>query len=106
MSDREKVVLGFARAQEAGDRAERFGVEVGRGASGERFVRIALVRDVEDDLVTRGVEYAVQRDRKLDDTEVGREVSADGSGIRKDRVAQLGAELRQVLRRKSVHVMW
>jgi len=36
-------------------------------ASGEQFVDVALVRDVEHELVARGVENAMQRDRQLDD---------------------------------------
>jgi hypothetical protein len=50
------------------------------GASGEEFVDIALVADVEDELVARGVEDAVERDGELDDAEVGAEVAAVAGG--------------------------
>ena len=50
-------------------------------ASGENLVDVALVRDVEDELVLRRAEDAVQRDAQLDDAEVRPEMAADGCRI-------------------------
>ena len=44
--------------------------------TGEQLVDVGLVAGVEHDGVPRGAEGAVQRDRQLDDPEVGAEVAA------------------------------
>ena len=45
-------------------------------ATGQELVHVGLVTGVPDDRVARRVEYAVQRDRELDDAEVRSEVTA------------------------------
>ena len=45
-------------------------------ASGENLVRVALVSDIPDDAIVRGVVEIVQCDGELDRAETGREVTA------------------------------
>ena len=46
-------------------------------APGDQLVRVRLVAGVEDDLVARGVEDVVQRERQLDDAEVPAKMAPD-----------------------------
>ena len=69
-------------------------------------MRVRLMRDVEDQLVDRRVEDAVQGDRELDDAQVGAYMTAHGSGTGEDGAAnlasagqRLGLEVLHVLRR-------
>jgi hypothetical protein len=57
--------------------------------AGEDLVGIGLVADVPEDLVARGVEQAVQRDRELAGPEVGAEVAADLADHVDDQLAHL-----------------
>ena len=50
------------------------------------------MRDVEDELVSGGVEHAVERHRELDDAKVGAEVATDLGAAADDGAANLGAE--------------
>ena len=65
--------------------------------AGKHLVDVALVADVEDELVLRRVEDAMQRDRQFDHAEVRAEMAA---GLRKNAdqlVAHFLRELRQLL---------
>ena len=59
VAEHEMVVFGFGWVGEAGDRAEQFGVEERFGAAGEHLVHVALVRDIEHDLVERGAMWSM-----------------------------------------------
>ena len=74
--------------------------------AGKHFVHIALVADVHDETVTRGVEHAMQRNRQLHDAEVRSEMSAR---LREDfdqLIAHFLCELRQILFTKRFDVGW
>ena len=65
--------------------------------AGKHLVDVALVADVEDELVLRRVENAMQRDGQLDDAEIRSEMAA---GLREDLdqlIAHFLRELRQAL---------
>jgi hypothetical protein len=83
------VVLGLGAEQEAVEALVGADGVDAVGAAGEHLVDVALVGDVEDELVVRGGEDPVQRDGQLDHAEVRAEVAA---GFRKrgdQRVADL-----------------
>ena len=67
-------------------------------------MRVGLVADVPDQLVGRGIEDVVQRDRQLDDAEARAEMAAGlGDGI--DRLdPQLVGELLELLGRQVLEV--
>ena len=65
--------------------------------AGEDLVRVGLVADVPEDLVARGLEHRVQRDRQLAGAEVGAEVPADLADRVDDVLAHLLGELRELL---------
>ena len=100
------VVLGL------GDRAERSEALVLAdrvelvAAAGEDLVRIGLVADVPEDLVPRGVEQAVQRDRELAGAEVGAEVAADLADRVDDQLADLLGDLLELLVVEALEVVW
>ena len=60
----------------------------------QQLVHVALVGDVEDELVVRRVEHPMQRDRQLDDAQVGTDVPAVLGGDRDELLANLLRELR------------
>ena len=70
------VVFGFGAQEETveafvgADRVDAV------GAAGEHFVDVSLVGHVEDKLIARRGEDAVQGDGQLDDAEIGAEVAA------------------------------
>ena len=64
--------------------------------SGEQFVHVGLVSDVEDDPIVRAVESAMNAERELDDPEVGCEVTAGLRDGRDELVANLGRKLGQL----------
>ena len=100
----EGVAFAFRAGTEAGN-AVRLAQRVeALAAAREDFVRVALMRNVEDDAVARRVENAVERDRELDDAEVRRDVSAVFRGDGDDAFPQLARQLRQVLRRKLFQI--
>ena len=69
--------------------------------AGEHLVDVALMADVEDELVLRRVEDAMQRDGQLDHAEIRPEMAA---GLRKNvdqLIAHFLRELRQVLLRAA-----
>ena len=88
----EVVVLALDGAREARERAHARGVEVVPRAAREHLVGIGLMRDVEDELVDRRAEHAVERHRELNDAEVGAHVAAHLGRACDDGVANLGAQ--------------
>ena len=58
-------------------------------APGEKFVHIALVPDVKNDLILGKLKYAVQPHRELHDPKVGREMPAAHGNRLKDLLPQL-----------------
>ena len=75
MPGAKRVVLALAPLEEAGEPAllaQRLHSGV---PAGEQLVWISLMTDVPHQLVARGLEDVVQRDRQLDDTEPGADVS-------------------------------
>ena len=72
---------------------------------GEDLVRVGLVADVPEDLVARGVQQRVQRDRQLAGAEVGAEVPADLADRVDDVLAHLLGELRELLLGEPVQVL-
>ena len=68
-------------------------------------MRVGLVADVPEDLVARGVEQRVQRDRDLAGAEVGAEVTADLADGVDDVLAHLLRDLLQLLVVEAVQVL-
>ena len=66
-----------------------------RVATGQQLVRVALVRDVEGELVLRRLKNAVERDGQLDHAKVGADVTAMVGSDRDDLVSDLLRQLRQ-----------
>jgi hypothetical protein len=98
------VVLGL------GDRAERREAAVLADrrepipAAGEDLVRVRLVADVPEDLVTGRLHQAVERDRELAGAEVGAEVPADLADRVDDQLAGLLRDLLQLVVVEPVQV--
>ena len=67
------------------------GLEAG-GPARDQLVDVGLVAGVPDDRVARAVEHAVQRQRELDDAQVGREVPARLGDVLDQELADLGRE--------------
>ena len=93
MAGAHDVVLGLedrAERRQAAVLADR--VEL-VAPPGQHLVRVGLVADVPEDLVARGLEQAVERDRQLAGAEVGAEVAADLADRVDDQLADLLGEL-------------
>jgi hypothetical protein len=65
-------------------------------SSGQDLVWIGLVSDIPDDAVGGGIENIVQRDRQLDRTEIGRQMTAGARDRIEDVVAKLIGESGQL----------
>ena len=76
MTDLEEVVFAFDRVRIARNVVIFFGVKISVLSAREHLVRVALVRNIENDLVLGRVENVVKSDSSLDHTEVRAEVSA------------------------------
>ena len=100
-----QVMLGLVGIGKARGLAITLRIDIGIRAPGQRFVCIGLVRHVEDNFVGGGVKHAVERDRELNDAQVGGNVSADSGGAFEDGVANLVAELRELGAIKSLDVL-
>jgi hypothetical protein len=101
----EDVVQALLAVEEAAQSAGRAdAVEVGAVAAGEQLVHVALVGHVEDELVLRGAEDAVQRDRELDHAEVGAHVAAVLRGDGHEALTDLLREERQLPGREGLDV--
>ena len=84
------IVFGFGAQEEAiQSLVGAYGID-GVRTAGEHFVDVALMGDVEDKLVGRGLEHPVHGDGKFDDAKVWPEVAA---GLRKA-ADELGAYFR------------
>lgn len=80
-------------------------IDISVRAPGQRLVGVGLVRNVKDNLVDRGVKHAMKRNRKLNDAQVGGNVSADSGGAFEDGVANLAAEQRKLGAVESLDVL-
>ena len=98
MAGAEGVVRAFAAVEKTGGAAGLAELaEKLAAAAGEEFVHVALVGDVEDKLVGRRIEDAVQRDRELDDAEIGADVAAVAGRDGDEFLADFLGELRQLV---------
>ena len=100
-----QVMLGLVGIGKARGLAITLRIDIGVRAPGQRLVGVGLVRNVKDKLVGGGVKHAVERDRELNDAQVGGNVSADSGGAFEDGVANLVAELRELGAIKSLDVL-
>ena len=105
MTHGKQVMLGLVGIGKAGGLAKALRVDIGVRAPGQRLVCVGLVRHVKDNLVGGGVKHAMERDRELNDAQVGGNVSADSGGAFEDGVANLVAELRELGAIKSLDVL-
>ena len=106
MARAEDVVQAFLAVEEPGEPPGRADtVEVGAVAAGEEFVDVTLVGDVEDELVLRRPEDAVQRDGQLHDAEIRADMAAvlrrDGDEALTDLLSERG----QLVRRQGLDVL-
>lgn len=104
MSGAEGVVRALGTAAEAGDAAGLAQCREGRAPARQELVRIALVADIPDDLVTRRIEDAVQSHGKLDHPEARGEMAAGAPDRRYDLVADLLAERDELALGKAVEI--
>ena len=100
-----QVMLGLVGIGKARGLAKALRVDIGVRAPGQRLVCVGLVRHVKDNLVGGGVKHAMERNRELNDAQVGGNVSADSGGAFEDGVANLVAELRELGAIKSLDVL-
>ena len=105
MAHGEQVVLGLVGISKARGLAKALRVDIGVRAPSQRLVGVGLVRHVKDNLVDGGVKHAMKRNRKLNDAQVGGNVSADSGGTFEDCLADLAAELRELGAIKSLDVL-
>ena len=101
----EQVVLGLVGIGKARSLTITLRIDISVRAPGQRLVGVGLVRNVKDNLVDGGVKYAMKRNRKLNDAQVGGNVPADGGGAFEDCLADLAAELRELGAIKSLDVL-
>ena len=105
MAHGEQVVLGLVGIGKARGLAKALRIDISVRAPSQRLVGVGLVRNVKENLVDRGVKHAMERDRKLNDAQVGGNVPADDGGAFEDGVANLVAELRELGTIKSLDVL-
>ena len=92
MSRDKGVVRALVRLREAGEPSVLAQREKALPAPCDYLVRIALVADVEDDAVARGVVDPVQRDGELYRAEIRREMAAGARNIVYKKCPYLRAE--------------
>ena len=101
-----QVVLGLAPARVAGQASgltQRVELPV---AAGQQLVHVGLVPRVEDQLVLRRVEHAVQGDGQLHHAQVRAQVTAGPRhGLHQD-VTDLGRQEAQLLLGEVLKVLW
>ena len=105
MTHGEQVVLGLVGIGKARGLAVACRVDISVRAPGQRLMGVGLVRNVKDNLVDGGVKHAMKRNRKLNDAQVGGNVSADSGGAFEDGVANLAAEQRKLGAVESLDVL-
>lgn len=111
MADIEMVMFGFFRIRIARIVPETRIVDIAGLSPREHLVRIALVRNVENELVPWGIENIVQRDFRFDGSEVrskmpaylGKPVEKGFANVRGKRFEFLGGHLLHVCR--SVYLL-
>ena len=101
----EQVVLGLVGIGKARSLTITFRVDIGVRAPSQRLVGVGLVRHVKDNLVGGGVKHAMERDRELNDAQVGGNVPADGGGAFEDCLTDLAAEQRKLGAVESLDVL-
>ena len=102
----EGVVRALVAVEEAAQAARLAdAAEVLAAAAGEELVHVALVGDVEDELVARGLEDAVEGEGQLDHAEVGADVPAVAGRDLDEARADLGGELRQAVGGQAADVL-
>ena len=101
----EQVVFGLVGIGKARGLAVACRVDISVRAPSQRLVGIGLVRHVKDNFVGGGVKHAMERNRKLNDAQVGGNVPADGGGAFEDGVADLAAEQRKLGAIESLDVL-
>ena len=74
-------------------------------SSRDQFMNIALVSDVEDDMVTRRGKHAMDRQGKLDHSKIGRKVSAMLQHALDQKAADLACEHFQLLCRNRFEIV-
>ena len=105
MRGAERIVFALGALGETGKPAALAQGADAVAASGEDFVRIALVADVPDQPVVRRVEDVMQRYRQFDDTKPGAEMSA-GLGHRADELnPQFVRDLPQMVRLEPTQIV-
>ena len=105
MAHGKQVVLGLVGIGKARSLTITLRIDIGVRAPRQRLVGVGLVRNVKDNLIDGGVKHAMKRNRKLNDAQVGGNVSADGGGAFEDCLADLAAELRELGAIKSLDVL-
>ncbi len=105
MAHGEQVVLGLVGIGKARSLTITLRIDISVRAPSQRLVGVGLVRNVKDNLVDRGVKHAMERNRKLNDAQVGGNVPADGGGAFEDCLADLAAEQRKLGAVESLDVL-
>ena len=72
--------------------------------TGEDLVHVRLVPGVEDEGIVRRGEHAVQRDRQLDDAQVGTEVTARARDVLDEERADLRSEFGELIGGQRVQI--
>ena len=106
VADGEEVVVAFTGFRETGHALASSKTIQHRQPAGQQLVGVALVTDVEQQTIVPEVEDVVHRDRKLDHTEIRREVSAALSDLVADGEPDLRRELGQLVDRQGLEVAW
>ncbi|MNS99349.1 hypothetical protein D3C72_1337490 [compost metagenome] len=96
MRGAEMIVFGFGAPRKSGNTAELAQGGHGLAPAGQDLVGVALVADIPDDAVARGVEHVVQGDRQLDRAQVGGEVAARAGHAVDDEGSQFIRKARQL----------
>jgi hypothetical protein len=98
------VVLALAARRIAGQPTLLAQVVEVRAPTGEHLVDVGLMAGVEDDRVARRVEDPVQGECQLDDAQVGAEMSASGSNLGDEELADLQSEIVHLGLRQALQI--
>ena len=97
MRSAERIIFAFRPLGEAGQAAAHSDRANSVTSTGEDLVRVALVADVPDQSVGRGIEDIVDGNRQFDHPEPGTKMSTGNRHRRYGFAAKLVAELRQLI---------
>ncbi len=97
MTGAERVILALASLQKSGDAVFLTELLHLTRSAGEKLVRIALMSDVPQDLVSRRVEHRMQSNGELDDAEPGADVPPGPRADLDEALAHVRAELLQLI---------